>query len=261
MAGELKRISKLATHKVKLTPAIRAWLAHAPQGVGIDTPEEAELVVKLLATPEEGSRAGAFHPSGLTRCPREQVFGFHGEAKDEGYSHGAQLQNIFNDGTWRHARWQLMLTKLGLLHSTEVRVSMPSRRLTGSMDGQGTDTKNGHDYFFELKGTSISLSKLEKEGALPAHVFQVQAYLAASGLPEAIIIYESKMNQDWIEIVVQRDEGTIAEIIEILDDLNEHVDNDTLPPMLPDCRIKTGDEYSNCAYAKVCEAKGETHGG
>lgn len=255
MAGELRRISKIATHKVKLTPAIRAWLASAPQGVGIETLEEANLVVRLLATPEEGSRAGAFHPSGLTRCPREQVFGFHGESKDEGFGYGAQLQNIFNDGTWRHARWQLMLTKLGILHSTEVPVAMPSRRLTGSMDGQGTG-KDGKDFFFELKGTSISLAKLEREGALPAHVFQVQAYLAASGLEECVIIYEAKTNQDFIEIIVERDEEVIAQIIEILDDLNEHVDNGTLPDMLPDCKVKTGDEYANCAYAKTCAVAG-----
>jgi len=255
MSASLKRINKIATHRVKITPTIRAWLAGHPEGVGIETEEEAELMVRLLMIPEEGSRAGAFHPSGLTRCQREQLFGFYGDSKDEGYSHGAQLQNIFNDGTWRHARWQLMLTKLGILHSTEVPVNIPSRRLTGSMDGQGTD-KHGEEFFFELKGTSISLAKLEKEGALPAHIFQVQAYLAASGLKEAIIIYESKMNQDWIEIIVERDEEVIAEILAILDDLNEHVDNMTLPDMLPDCKAKTGDEYANCAYRRTCEVAG-----
>lgn len=252
MAGELKRITKLAVSQDKFTPRLRAWLAAHPEGVGVETEEEARLVLKLLLVNSQESRAGAFHPSGLTRCPREQVYGYHGESR-AGHSYGSQLQNIFNDGTWRHIRWQLMLMKIGILHDVEVKVGIPELRLTGSMDGQGTDA-SGDEWFFELKGTSISLPKLETEGPTLDHLTQVNAYLMASGLEQAVITYEAKSYQDWIEIPVTKDAAIIDGIEEKLKELNYHVDTDTRPAPLPDCVIGVGKQYEECPYQEVCDA-------
>jgi hypothetical protein len=250
VAGELKRISKLAIRKHKFTPQLRAWLADHPEGVGVQTPEEAELLLRLLMTPKEGSRSGAFHPSGLTRCKREQMFSFQG-VPTPGHSHGSQLQNIFNDGTWRHVRWQLMLMKIDILHEVEVKVEMPQYRLTGSMDGQGTGD-DGEEFFFELKGTSRALSAFEMEGPSSEHRIQVNAYLLASGLPEAVMVYENKSNQDWIELSVTPDSESVAFITETLEELNDHVDTGSLPAILPGCRSQHGEQWTKCPYRESC---------
>lgn len=253
MAGELRRITKLAIRRHRFTPQVRAWLADHPEGVGVETEEEARLLLRLLMVPEEGSRAGAFHPSGLTRCKREQLFAYHDAPKAD-FTHGAQLQNIFNDGTWRHARWQLMLTKIGVLHSVEVPVELPELRLTGSMDGQGTDDQG--EWFFELKGTSRPLNALEIEGPMDDHVIQVNAYLLASGLDQAVIAYESKSNNDWIEIAITPDHESTTFVTDVLEELNDHVDNGTLPAILPDCAQGQGEQFASCPFRTHCPTAG-----
>lgn len=243
MSSNLKKMLKVASEKTRITPKLTGWLANHDEGVVLESETMAELLVGLLQP--GGSRAYAFHPSQLYQCKRRQVFDYHDVPKLKQYR--PQLQNIFNDGTWRHARWQVMLLNAGLLDRVEVKVELPQYRLNGSMDG--INDKDG--WMFELKGTS-QFAKIRDKGVTPEHTKQVQAYLMAAELDTAVVIYEDKSTQDWKEFEVHQDDAVVKEITGILEVLNEAIDHDQLPEVLDACKASKGTAFNQCPYASVC---------
>ena len=250
MSASLKRMVRVAKQQSRITPKLTGWLASHGEGVVV-TDEETEALLLRLVKPG-GSRSHAFHPSQLYQCQRRQVFDYYGVEGLRAYN--PTLQNIFNDGTWRHMRWQIMLLNAGIISRVEVRVDVPEVRLTGSMDGIN-DTEG---WMFELKGTS-QFSSVKKNGVMPAHVKQVMAYLMAAELDKAVVVYEDKLSQNWAEFEVHRDEATVKEIAAILEVLNEAVDHDQLPEMLDDCKVATGKTYDQCPYSHICREATDGH--
>jgi len=238
----LSKHIKIAKRNSTITPRLMGWLSSHGE-VKLEDPVTTERVLQILA-PSDHDRSGVFHPSQLYECERKQLFEFDGLPKLRRYD--PTLQNLFNDGHFRHLRWQVMLLNAGILTDIEVAVSIPELRLAGSMDG--ANFVDG--WMFELKGTSQFNTVMQK-GAMPAHIQQVHAYLLASGLEKAIIVYEDKSSQQWQEIEVIRDEEKIEEILSILKRLNTAIDSDQLPEMLDECKNQTG-RFARCPYATVC---------
>ena len=241
--GNLKKHIKIAKRNTKITPKLHAWLNNN-DGIHVTTPSTWEKVIAILR-PSEGDRSGAFHPSQLYNCPRAQIFDYYGLEGQAEYN--PTLQNLFNDGHYRHLRWQIMLLEAEIIDDVEVKISIPEYRLVGSMDG--INTKEG--WMFELKGTS-QFSQVTKKGAMPAHIKQVNAYLMASGLDSALVVYECKSSQQWVEIEVDKDQMIVDEITEILQELNDSIDTGRMPEILHDCKNKEGTEYNRCKHKDVC---------
>jgi hypothetical protein len=239
----LKQHIKIAKRNTKITPKLHAWLNNN-DGVRVEDEVTAKRVLDILA-PSEHDRSGVFHPSQLYQCPRLQVFEYYGVDKREQYN--PTLRNLFNDGHFRHLRWQIMLLNAGILTDIEVKVSIPEYRLAGSMDGVNTD----EGWMFELKGTSQYQSVVSR-GAMPAHIKQVNAYLMASGLDQALIVYEDKLSQQWQEIEVSKDPKIVDEIESILQDLNRAIETGELPEILDECKDQEGARFNRCPYGGVC---------
>lgn len=242
----LKKSIQIARRNKHITPKVNAWLMRNPSGVQVYDREVLDRIIDLM-TPEGDpkGRHGAFHPSQLYQCHRAQVFGYMNLPVLREYN--PVLLNLFNDGHYRHLRWQTMLLAAGVLTHIEVPVYNADYRLEGSMDGLNAD----EGWMFELKGTS-QYRQIQTRGVIPAHVRQVHAYLFATGLERAIIVYEDKMSQDWTEIEIQRDESLIAEITTTLEALNHAIDNEELPAIKPDCANQEGYEFGGCPYSSVC---------
>jgi hypothetical protein len=240
----LKDAVRMARLNTRITPKLQAYLTNHPEGVKVTSTETMKRVEEILMGVSK-SRAGAFHPSQLYQCPRAQVYGYHDAPTVRQFN--PQLQNIFNDGHFRHLRWQVTLLEAGILTDVEVPVYDSVNRIEGSMDGVNTK----ENWMFELKGTS-QFRQVQQKGAMPAHIKQVNAYLFVSGIPEAIILYEDKSNQNWHEITINKDPKIIDEISEILAELNDAIDNNKLPERLPDCENQTGTTYNSCPYASIC---------
>jgi hypothetical protein len=241
----LKNIVRMARMNSRITPKLNAWLVNNSNGVTIKKSDVADRVMKILRPSGVKSRAGAFHPSQLYQCPRAQVFGYYGAEGIKEYN--PTLQNVFNDGHYRHLRWQIMLLEAGIITDIEVPVRIDKYRLEGSMDGMNSE----EGWMFELKGTS-QFGGVQTRGAMPAHIKQVHAYLLASGLDKAIIVYECKSTQQWVEIEINRDEKIIQEIEEILKELNDAIDKEKFPKILAECKDKTGAKFNSCQYSNIC---------
>lgn len=241
--SSLKQHIKIAKRNTLITPRLHAWLTKNGE-VKIEDDEMADRVREILS-PSSHDRSGVFHPSQLYQCQRRQLFEYLGMDKKVEYN--PTLQNLFNDGHFRHLRWQIMLLNAGILSDIEVSVQIPELRLAGSMDG----VNDQEEWVFELKGTS-QFRTVQDRGAFPEHVKQVHAYLLASGFEKAVIVYEDKLSQQWSEIEVTRDQGIIDEIVGILKSLNLALDTGKLPEVLDDCQNQTGAKFRRCPYSDKC---------
>ena len=239
-----KHIKILKQNSGKITPKLMGWL-NDNDGIHTDDPEIISKVVSILAPPTS-DRSGHFHPSQLYQCPRKQIFEFHG-LKPAAQNYNPTLQNLFNDGHFRHLRWQIMLLNAGVLTDIEVKTTMPHYRLGGSMDG----VNENEGWVFELKGTS-QFASIQRNGVMTPHKKQIQAYLLASGYDTAYIVYEDKSSQSWAEFEIKKDAETVDEIESILVMLNEGLDGGELPQPYEDCKNQTGSTFDRCPFSGVC---------
>ena len=226
-----------------ITPRLEKWLR--AEGDIVPTGDILSRLSAVMSTPPR-DRSSSFSASSRGSCERSQVFGYIGV---EGINTiDSVLRNLFNDGTWRHLRWQAMLLQSKMIDDIEVKLSVPEYRLKGSMDGVGTyDTK---PFGWELKGIR-SLSKVKHE-PLPYHLLQIHSYMFASGLDVFSLIYEDKANQQWKEYTVTVDDEIMIEVTDELKVLNDSVSDKILPDILEECENGKGYTYNSCSYKEFC---------
>lgn len=241
--------AEMATDTI-LTQGVQTWLLqHGDEAL---QPDVADAISTLLQTPPR-FRGESFSASSAGQCPRKQVLAFLGP---DGEVIDTQLQNIFNDGKWRHLRWQAMLLSARLLMHAEFPLTWYSMRSVGTMDGLGVVPDDhprtqwrGEEFGFELKGvSSFQFPKLKKSGPLEKHRQQVDRYFLMSGMKLFVIMYEDKTTQEFKEWVIERDETRVEAQRQELSDLNQSVETRKLPPMLPACALGQGPEWADCQF-------------
>lgn len=243
----LKTMNKAGASTLLVTPKIEAFLMEHPDGVIWDEDGWAlfrQIVEATFGTNDD--RSGRFGPSAIGSCQRQQIWKYIGMPSTKVID--LDLMNLFNDGKWRHIRWQMMGVQSGALTHAEYPLSMPKYRLRSSADGL-----NSVDAFiFELKGDR-NMSRLlnEQDGVVDKHFKQIHTMLLMTGWDLASYLMEDKATQQFREIVVHRDPKIIREVRTELEELNEHVENRTLPVPLPACQAKEG-PYRSCPFAKPC---------
>lgn len=232
-----------------ITPRLEEWLTNNPE-LAL-RPQDEEVFLNLLRPSPNQIRTGRFGASSRGTCKRRQVFGYLGMPVAK--IRDPQLQAIFNDGKFRHIRWQLTLLQAGLIDRVEHRFRMTKYKLKVSLDG----SKRDDGYFVEVKGMrsyASTMTDVDKH-----HNLQIHTCMLASGIDTAVYIPEEKGTNDWREIVIHRDEKVIEQVRRELKSLNRSVDNMELPDVKNECYKKVG-EYKSCPYAVLClqhEAAGD----
>lgn len=234
----IKRVDDLL-----MTPIIEDWLRQCPNGVVWDDSGLAlwkDLVTKAA---RNDSREGRFGASSRGKCQRRQIFSFLG--MPEGRIMDPEQANLFNDGKWRHLRWQMMGLQSGALTHAEYAAALPQYRTKVSMDGLNAMG----EWIFELKGDRNSARLMD--GNPEDHMLQVHTMFLVTGWDVCSYVVEDKSNNTWREIIVRRDPKIITQVRTELEQLNEYVANRKLPPVLPACEGKTG-PYRGCGYGPQC---------
>lgn len=237
-----------------VTPTHERWL----QKHGDDPYPDwvAEWVRKQLAT-KPRDRSKSFSASSAGRCPREQELQFLGMPQSGVVD--PQLANIFDDGKWRHLRWQANMLTNGLLDRAEMPLFWRNKRSRGTIDGQGTVMDDhprarwrGLTYGFELKGVSgFQYPKyVQTDEAKEEHLGQVHRYFLMGDFDLFVVVYEDKSTQAWHEWVIEPDDRLIDEQRAELDDLNHDIDDQELAPMLPEC-VKRRGLFKSCAFGGI----------
>jgi hypothetical protein len=210
-------------------------------------------------------RSGSFSGSSAGSCMRAQEFEFLGVSPPMERQADTDLISIYDDGRWRHLRWQANLLTSRILSRIEFPLDWPAKRSKGSMDGLGVvkaDHANvawrGLNFGFELKGMNgFQYPRAVKEPLpTPKHMQQIGRYFLSSGVDLFVCIYECKLTQKFHEWVITPDMVDMVEQQQEIDELNAAVDRQQIHPQLKTCAARQGPYWAACGYAGkggVCE--------
>lgn len=235
-----------------VTPKVRDFLADNPSGLLLDgddlAQETKDLILDIMQRAWVGNedRSARFGASSRGKCQRAQMWEFLGMPARRLVE--PEQWNLFNDGKFRHLRWQVMGVQSGALTHAEYPIKYQKYRMTSSVDGLNT-----HEQFlFELKGDRHMARLLDAAGGVVNdHNLQIHSMFFMTGWEKAVYIMEDKASQDWREIIVHRDPVVIRMVKRELEELNEHVEHRTLPEPLAACQAKEG-PYRSCPFARPC---------
>jgi hypothetical protein len=241
LAQLIKNVKR--TGDLIVTPRIEQWLIDHPEGIVIDDPEVAEIIMGLFQSKENQDRSRRFGASSRGTCMRSQMFQYLGVPGLATVN--ASQQNLFNDGTWRHVRWQAMGLLAGVFTHVEVPVTMPLYNLKVSIDAVNVD----EGWLFELKGHSAYTKTLE--GISERHMKQIHTMMLATGYDICVYVVEDKRSQEWREVVVRKDPEVMREVKQELRELSQCLTDKKMPVIQPECMQKTGD-YKKCPWRETC---------
>lgn len=249
LARQIKLLKAPGTLQ-KVTPVVNRFLMENPEGVVWD--DEGFALFREIVERSKGNmavdRAGRWGASSRGKCLRKQVFTYLG--MPGGRMLEPETSNLFNDGKWRHLRWQMMLVQSGAATHAEWPASaMKKWRLKVSIDALHSE----QGYGIELKGDR-NMARLLSEGVPEDHNLQMHTMMLVTGYDEFVYVMEDKASNDWREFLIRKDPAIMARVKAELEVLNEHVERRVLPDILPSCLAKEG-PYRQCDYAAQCLAR------
>lgn len=249
IAQTIRGIKKAET--LLVTPKVEAFLRQHPDGVVWDEAGFALMQDIVQRAKGNDDRSNRFGASSRGSCLRRQTFAFLGMPSTRLLD--PETQNLFNDGKWRHLRWQMMGVQSGALTHAEWPAALPKYRLKVSIDGVNADQQ----FIFELKGDRQWSRVLD--GVPESHLLQIHTMFLATGWDTAVYLVEDKASQRWREVIVRKDKALMRRVRNELEELNEHVERRSLPPVLPACESHEG-PWRTCLFAFQCLERRDKHG-
>lgn len=215
------------------------------------------IAEQLRTKPRE--RKASFSASSGGQCMRRRELAFLGVPTNLRQAPSPTLLNIFQDGKWRHLRWQASCLAAGIFTDIEFPLSWPNLRHRGTVDGVGVVPEThpfpewrGKTFGVELKGMNrwyydryVRLRDAQKE----EHQGQVAEYFLSSGWDLFVYLYEDKATGNWKEWVVGPDLEKLRDARYELELMNNDINTGKLRPMLPSCNIRKGTAWDGCPYA------------
>lgn len=200
---------------------------------------------RLIFGESKHERSGRISASGLGGCLRAQLFSYGGAPKIGENPDNIDLMSM---GTHDHLWWQIEGLAMGWLREVERFVG--DGFVGGSIDGDGVDVG-----VFELKTVRESIFtrvvQVEKTPVL-SHELQFDFYGEMMDVDTGSIVYQERGGGAYYEFRVERKPEIARAREAIVERLGNHVNDDTLPPMLEDCEQRQGTIYRQCPYRKFC---------
>jgi hypothetical protein len=243
LSAQIKRIK--ANQGRIISPRIDKWLIDHPEGIVVPDDIEWNMRMHRLLSGPNADRSARFGASGRLSCERRQVFTFLNMPGLR--AHDPVQQNLFNDGTFRHIRWQIMGMLAGVFTEVEVAYRLPQYNLKVSLDAENKREGFG----VEIKGMSF-MKKLLEEGLSDYHNGQVHTCMLATGYDRFIYIAEDKRSQSWVERVVVQQRSWMTKVKDELNALTDAIEDQRLPAALAACKAHKGEDYRVCPYSRSC---------
>lgn len=212
----------------------------------------------LLEPPRPGGRLS---PSTIGGCMRQAAFKFlevRGRVKLD-----PDTQVIFDDGNWRHRRWQTtfldMQEVLGKqkfeVLSTEQHVTIPELYIAGTSDNtlRMVAQRVRRKYALDIKGINdFGFNRLVVDDQpKEEHVDQLTTYMKAHSIWWGILFYENKNNQQTRSFVFRFNTERWARVEQWTRQVLAFLEQRKIPPTHPDCERGTF-LYERCPYAGIC---------
>lgn len=211
--------------------------------------------IDVDSSPYTGHRDGKFHPSTHTSPSlgdRRLWLTVHPVYKDRAIRARRTLQEsmTLSMGSALHAVIETQFVMAGLCAPDDLEVPspVPAHNSTGSADAI-VRHPNGRTYIVDIK-TRNSRSYNLDTGPLPQWEDQVNVYMDAHGIDEAIIlVVESGFPYRMREERIRRDPARLRAIYDRWDAILERVKDDDMPE--PCCK-KGSATMKECPFRRVC---------
>ena len=256
-AAEAERTGKAALNPV-VAPQHAAWITR-PEAEQAFTPAAIERGDDILYGRHQMKRSERFSASGLGKCERRQVFHFLGHPQAP---LTPQLADIMRSGTAAHFWIMLEGLSAGWLIEAEVFYKNDDYRMGGTLDGIISDAS-----IWEYKSTSMNIYRDvttdpdtvfsvgdRQIGPKYDHLLQLQAYELLTGMELKSLFYQHRDYGSYQEFRLGPNEVITAKLIALLERLNAHLDDNTLPPMLEPCTTGHGQTFKDCPFRHSCSA-------
>lgn len=200
---------------------------------------------------------GRFSPSSIGGCMRRAAFVFVGMSGQRRID--PDLEMIFEDGKWRHHRYQAMFLdmqsvlgrKAFKVHSIEETVAIPSLHVSGSLDALVEIEKQ--KIVVDFKGANEWSWKYIHDNQRPKeeHRWQLMTYMRARKIKRGVLLYENKGSQERQCFYFDFSGDDWAEIKEWVVEVTLFMDRRDLPPRHADCSngLYMG---GKCPFRKHC---------
>lgn len=221
-----------------LTPRYEEFLRS-----GRDANVEAEHAKAILSRPERDRSIG-WSASSAGTCLRAQIYKAR---KAEAAKIETKSLKIFQHGHYVHLKHQVAGLTAGYIKAVEVPVAIPELNVLGTMDGETSEEEIAEFKSINYRG----FSRVRQFGVEPKHRAQVNAYMLASNLRRARVLYEDKNDQELREFLVEFDQEISDRNVHDWQELNAHREMGTKPPMQEECKRGEG-EIKWCPFAKIC---------
>lgn len=216
--------------------------------------------IDMASRPRPGGRIS---PSSVGGCQREAVFKYLGARGRRVIDPDSQL--IFDDGNWRHHKWQATFYDMELVLGKDVFevVSVEgvakSRKLLTAGNFDAHVRINGDDYVIDFKGANDAMfNRVNREDEpLEKHVMQLLLYMRTQKVAKGIIMYENKNNQLTKMFVITFDRDEWKTTVEWIEEVIKYLENERLPAKPTTCASGTF-QFERCPYAKLCYG-GKSH--
>lgn len=214
-----------------------------------------ELIDDFYREQDESRSRNYFYATDAGKCPRAVYFSIKGYRRKD---LDPRILRIFNVGDDTHRRILGALFSLGLVAACEI--PLPNQKLIHGRADAILSVK-GRPIVLEIKSSSSNkfrkLSRPEE-----AHLKQLQVYLHFFHIPQGIILYENKDNQEIKEFRVEYNSNLAKQIIKRFEDLKGNIDNDILPDV-PEEYLKKRSKASRkallpfecryCDFGETCD--------
>lgn len=203
---------------------------------------------------------GRLSPSSMGGCERQAMFKFVGMPGKKRVD--PDLQILFDDGDWRHHRWQATFRDMELVLGTEKfevisieeRVSLPRLFISGSIDAVAKI--NGVTWLIDFKGiNSYGFRYLKDENkAKREYILQIITYMRLRKIRRGLLFFEDKNTQETRSFVINFDKKEWAYVERWAGRIIKAMDRRELPEKHPEC---TNGHYlwGRCAFADWCFGK------
>ena len=255
-------LDELKTGKRKtkgiLLPLVDKWLSENPHRLDQWTKDDWETLKDLVM---RGARrdSSVFSPSAATSCQRRQVIDKFSQFPQIPITEPRVLK-FFDDGRWRHLRWQMVFYKMGIVESMEIFQSEGKLGYGGSYDVMVKmrlpSKKKTRRVVIDIKGTHASSANNIKFTGTPLYSNRVQLviYMHLNNVDVGILWYENKNNQDIVEVVVERDKKfykILKKYLRRQEYMKRYVRDKVFPR--EECDVdERGSEYQRCPQRRNC---------
>jgi CRISPR/Cas system-associated exonuclease Cas4 (RecB family) len=207
-----------------------------------------ELIDQFYLDNQKNKEQTRFYITDAGKCPRAVFFKFKNAPKEP---MDARIMRIFEHGENIHRSIFNVLYRLRIGVVTEIPI--PAQEIISGRADAILCIGN-ENYVLDIKSmNSMIFRKLSSPKE--ENVYQIQLYLHYFNIKKGILLYVDKDQQELKEFLVEYDPVFCERLLENFYELKEKIDNNIVPPVLPDYPKNWQCNY--CPFRPICDMAGK----